>query len=148
MKNKQLINHLQQLLDVTNDSITVYKKAVAYARDREVRQLFSKGLVRHINYSRELKNEIKAAGGKAKDSRTLFGMITKIWADIKTTISTDQERTMLEDINGHEKYVIDVYYEMLKPNWLPLHLRQLLKKQLFGIKLVSTETEQANWVFI
>jgi uncharacterized protein (TIGR02284 family) len=148
MKNKKLNQHLQNLLNVTSDSIILYKKGVAYSRDREIRQLLSKGLAKRMNYANDLRIAMKLSGSKPTEGRTLFGMIYKVWADIKTTISTDKERTMLEDINNHNKYVIDVYTDMLKPNWIPLEVRTLLSQQRLDIAYINKETDLVTWLFV
>jgi uncharacterized protein (TIGR02284 family) len=130
------------------DSIILYKKAIGYSRDREIRELLSKGLAKRIKYCIDLKDVIKIHEGTPAEGHTVIGMINKVWADIKTTISTDRERTMLEDINCHNKYVMDIYTKMLKPNCLPEQVRTLLIKQRLDIAYINKETDHITWLFV
>ncbi|MBW4891149.1 PA2169 family four-helix-bundle protein [Mucilaginibacter sp. HMF5004] len=145
--DKKLTEQLQNLLSIANDSIAVYKKATNDAKGPEFTALFNDYLIQRSDDAKELKEAIVAAGGNPEQSGSVLGTLNRYWIGIKTTISSDEERILLEASESHDKSAIAEYDEVLKSIELSPGLRAILEDQRAGIEKALIRAEQLGRVY-
>ena len=145
--NKKLTEQLQNLLSIANDSIAVYKKASNDAKGPEFTTLFNDYMIQRSEDAAELKAAINTMGGNAEQSGSVLGTLNRYWIDIKTTISNDEERTLLEASESHDRSAIAEYDAVLRSTEITPELRALLEEQRAGIEKALTRAQQLGRVY-
>jgi uncharacterized protein (TIGR02284 family) len=144
---KKLTGQLQNLLSIANDSIAVYKKAANDAKGPEFTALFNDYLIERSEDAKKLQQAIIALGGNVDQSGSVLGTLNQYWIDIKTIISSDEERILLEASESHDKSAIAEYDKVLQSAELTSELRALLEEQRTGIEKALTRARQLGKVY-
>jgi len=145
--NKKLTGQLQNLLSIANDSIAVYKKAANDAKGQEFTTLFTDYLIQRTEDANELKAAITQLGADPEQSGSTLGTLNRFWIGIKTTLSSDEERVLLEASESHDRSAIEEYNTVLKSEELTPELRALLEEQREGIEKALIRAEQLGRVY-
>ncbi|OCX50839.1 hypothetical protein BEL04_19110 [Mucilaginibacter sp. PPCGB 2223] len=146
--NDKTLEQLKHLLSITTDSIEGYKQSADSSPGQEFTTLFTDYLIQRREYAEELKSAIISLGGDASTvSGGTFSALGRLWTNIKTTISSDAERTALEACMADEKAVIAEYEKVLENTELSAQLREILTGQKEGIERALTRGEQLARVY-
>ena len=146
--NDKTVEQLKHLLSITTDSIEGYKQAADNSPGQEFTALFTDYLIQRREYAEGLKSTINVLGGDA-DSVTggTFSGLGRLWTHIKTSMSSDAERTALETCMADEKAVLAEYEKVLESTALNAGVREMLIEQKEGIERALTRSEQLARVY-
>lgn len=136
-KNEKIIDVLNDLVQINNDRIRGYEKAIEDTKPEESNydSLFEEMIDQSHRYKQELVNEINSLGGKAdKDSTTGSGKIYRAWMDVKSAFQGHSEKSALELSEFGEDAAQKAYEEALSTDNLPGSTRQLLLTQKAKLK--------------
>src|ERR1700748_484946 len=146
--NNKTVEQSKHLLSITTDGMDGYKQAADNSPGPEFTALFTAYLIQRGEHADELKKAIKKLGG---DSETVsggtFSALGRLWTTIKTTISSDAERTALEACTADEKAAIAEYDKVLADPGLSADIKELLTDQKAGIERALTRSEQLGRVY-
>jgi uncharacterized protein (TIGR02284 family) len=96
--NEKLIETLNGLIEINNDRVNGYEKAIEETKDLDVdlRAIFNGMASESRKYSAELSKTVAGLGGTAADGTTNSGKVYRVWMDIKTLFTGHTRRSLLE----------------------------------------------------
>ena len=130
---KATITILNDLIEINNDRIKGYEKAIEELKDgdQDLKTLFA----RMIDESREARNalgkEVQVLGADMEpaDATTTSGKIYKAWMDVKAIFTGHNRHTVLSNCEFSEDAAQKAYKIALENEHLPAYLRQMIEQQ-------------------
>lgn len=130
---KATITILNDLIEINNDRIKGYEKAIEEIKDgdQDLKTLFA----RMIEESREARNalgkEVQVLGADMEpaDATTTSGKIYKAWMDVKAIFTGHNRHTVLSNCEFGEDAAQKAYKIALEDENLPEYLRQMIEQQ-------------------
>jgi uncharacterized protein (TIGR02284 family) len=141
MERKETIEILNDLIEIHNDRIKGYTRAIEELKegDQDLKSIFTS----MIDESREIRmvlgQEVQALGGKMEDSTTNSGKIYRAWMDVKAVFTGHSRQTVLENCEFGEDAAQRAYDAALSEDDLPAFLRQMLSEQQHRLKASHDE---------
>lgn len=140
--NENAIEVLNDLIQINNDRIEGYKRAIkeADASDVDLKAIFQRMEDESRQYLAELNREVVKLGGEAATGTTVSGKIYRAWMDVKATFTGSDRLAVLENCEFGEDAAQKAYKEALESDEnISLDLRQLISNQKAALK-VSHDT--------
>lgn len=134
---------INDLIQINNDRIAGYQKAIEIATRLDLENLNSI-FVEYMNQSElfieELKPYLEQQGSPATDGTMISGKLFRIWMDIKSAISGNDEKSLLASCEQGEDAFKKTYKDVVdNEGWEITHdLLLLIEKQL-AIQLEAHE---------
>ncbi|MEO8721092.1 MAG: PA2169 family four-helix-bundle protein [Ginsengibacter sp.] len=135
--NENAIDALNDLVQINNDRIKGYKKAIedTQEEDQDYDSLFENMIEQSIEYKHELIEEINQLGGEAdEDETTNSGKVYRAWMDVKSAFQGHSKKSALELCEFGEDAAQKAYEDALSTDDLPISSRQLLTSQKSKLK--------------
>ncbi len=135
--NEELIEVLNDLVEINNDRITGYEKAIDEAKDIDVdlQATFSKMADESRKYKAELVQEVTRLGGEPATGTTNSGKIYRIWMDVKATFTGHSRQAVLENCEFGEDAAQKAYKMALSSDAeMTADTRQLITSQQSSLK--------------
>jgi uncharacterized protein (TIGR02284 family) len=133
-----LVNVLNDLVQINNDRIEGYEKAIEDTKSSEsiYDHLFNQMIQQSRQYKQELITAISQIGGDADSgSTTNSGKIYRMWMDVKSAFAGKSDKSALELCEFGEDAAQKAYDEALKSSAnMPAGIRQLLVTQQQQLK--------------
>lgn len=133
MKQSEIVDVLNDLVQINNDRIAGYEKAIKDSKpeDAGYHSMFRRMIDESSKYKMELISAINSLGGEAEiRSTTNSGKIYRLWMDIKSTFAGKSEASVLELCEFGEDAAQKAYEEALKSDVeMSPAIRELLVKQ-------------------
>lgn len=135
--NEKLEEVLNDLIEINNDRITGYEKAIDEAKDIDVdlKAIFSKMADESRKYKAELTNAVTSLGGDPATGTTNSGKIYRVWMDVKATFTGHDRKTVLENCEFGEDAAQKAYKLALASDAeMDAETRQLITSQQASLK--------------
>ncbi|HEY0054727.1 MAG TPA: PA2169 family four-helix-bundle protein [Pedobacter sp.] len=133
-RNEELIDGLKHLLHIANDGKEGYKTAADDADSAELKALFTTYSIQRSEFEMELKSCIRQLGADSdNDSGGPLGAIHRVWMDIKTAVTGNDNHAILDACITGEKAAIEAYDKVLLDSSLPQEMRETLTSQRSSI---------------
>ena len=136
--NDGLIDVLNDLIQINNDRIEGYEKAIEDTRsgDSDYESLFNQMIQQSSGYKQELINEVRRIGGDPEwNSTTNSGKIYRMWMDVKSAFTGKTDQSALELCEYGEDAAQKAYNEALNSSDIILDdTRELIRKQKSQLK--------------
>ena len=136
--NDGLIDVLNDLIQINNDRIEGYEKAIEDTRsgDSDYESLFNQMIQQSSGYKQELINEVRRIGGDPEwNSTTNSGKIYRMWMDVKSAFTWKTDQSALELCEYGEDAAQKAYNEALNSSDIILDdTRELIRKQKSQLK--------------
>lgn len=116
--NENLVSELNKLVEINNDRIRGYERAIAETEDKELKSLFKDMVTHSQKYKLELSNDIKSLGAKPTEGTKKFGKIFLGWMDIQAALTGKDRKEILKSCESGEDAALEVYEEVLKSDIL------------------------------
>ena len=99
MANENLTEVLNDLVQINNDRIEGYRRAISETKDLDVdlKTLFEGMVSESEGYKSELSNLIGRLGGETTTSTTVSGKLYRAWMDVKATFTGSSRQAILEN---------------------------------------------------
>lgn len=96
--NEKLIEVLNGLIEINNDRVNGYEKAIEETKDldMDMRAIFRSMANDSNTYSNELSALVSGFGGTPADGTTNSGKAYRVWMDIKSTFTGHDRQSVLE----------------------------------------------------
>ncbi len=136
--NEKLIEVLNDLIQINNDRIAGYDKAIVSveASDVDLKTTFRKLADQSEGYRLHLTEEVVKLGGEPADGSTNLGVIYRAWMDIRKTFTSDDRQAALNSCEGGEDAALKAYKDALASDAeMSADVRQLLTSQQAEIKI-------------
>jgi len=141
--NQKVAEVLNDLIQINNDRITGYEKALKELKGNEndLRDIFTG----YIDQSRNLRNalgtEVETLGVKMDDGTTTSGKIYRAWMEVKALFTGNDRQTVLNNCEYGEDAAQKAYKEALKTDNLPAYLFALINRQKDELKKAHDEVK-------
>ena len=139
--NKQLIDDLNHLVTICNDGKYGYETAAEDADSAALRAMFSGYSAERAEFTQQLKEEIRKAGGDPDHGGGPLGAIHRAWIDVKSALATKDNKAVLGACITGEKAAVNAYSTVLKSNDLPANTRSVLNQQRRSIEETLNKVE-------
>ena len=135
--NKELVEMLNDLVQINNDRIEGYEKAIEDTGAAAAYKVtFEKMIVQSTRYRDELITAVRKAGGDPEwDATTNSGKIYRAWMDVKSAFTGHSDKSALELCEFGEDAAQKAYQEALEDSsMMPAEIRSLIISQQAGLK--------------
>ena len=133
VRNDALIDVLNDLVQINNDRIAGYEKAIKDSKpeDSAFHSMFRRMIDESSQYKRELIGAINTLGGEADiRSTTASGKVYRVWMDVKSTFTGRSDLSVLELCEFGEDAAQKAYDEALKSDVeMPAKIREIIVNQ-------------------
>lgn len=128
-RNDRMIEQLNDVLEKNYDAEKGYRKAAEDVHNQRLSTFFQEQSTERQQFSNELKAEIRSLGGNPEKSGSTAGSLHRGWIDFKSSLSSDNEEAVLEEVERGEKKALKEYNEMLNDREMPASTRQIIERQ-------------------
>lgn len=135
--NEETIDVLNDLIQINNDRIEGYEKALKDTHDSSSYDtLFNQMIRQSQGYKQQLVQEVRTIGGDPDwNETTNSGKIYRVWMDVKATFTGKSDKSALELCEFGEDAAQKAYDEALSSDvTLPASVRSLLVSQKSELK--------------
>lgn len=130
--NEKTVEVLNDLIEINNDRVTGYEKAIEETKDLDVdlRAIFQSMANDSRKYAAELTQEVSKFGGEATTDTTTSGKIYRAWMDVKATFTGHERQSVLESCEFGEDAAQKAYNAALASDAeMTTEVRQLITSQ-------------------
>jgi len=113
-KTEKLIAHLNDLVEINNDRIQGYERAIAENEDEELDYLFITMASHSKTNKADLSREISLLGGIPTETTKTSGKLFRLWMDIKAALTGKNKQEILASCEFGEDAAIETYDVVLK----------------------------------
>nr|MBC7612187.1 PA2169 family four-helix-bundle protein [Pseudopedobacter sp.] len=137
MKNQMTSEILNDLVQINNDRMVGYEKALSELNDQDndLKFLFLEMIHHSRSYKMALSTELNVLGTKTDADTTIGGKIYRAWMDIKVLFTGSDRKTILNNCEFGEDAAQNAYKMALADEDLPAHIRSLITEQKQELKL-------------
>jgi uncharacterized protein (TIGR02284 family) len=136
-KNEKIVTQLNSLVEINNDRIQGYERAIAETDDEDLTYLFTNMAAHSRSYKSDLSREISSMGGEPTEGTKNSGKIFRVWMDIKAALTGKNRKEILSSCEFGEDAALDTYKTVIadEDNVLTDDLRKLIQIQKQEIQL-------------
>lgn len=135
--NEKLTEVLNGLIEINNDRVNGYEKAIEETKDLDVdlRAMFNGMASESRKYSGELSKVVSELGGTPADGTTNSGKVYRVWMDVKSMFTGHSRQSVLELCEFGEDAAQKAYKESLNSDAeMTAEIRQLITGQQEKLK--------------
>ena len=136
--NKEILN---DLVEITNDRITGYQKAIEelHVEDTDLKNLFVEMIRQSHRHKAALVQELQVMGVEPDTGTTTSGKIYRAWMDIKAVFTGHDRETVLKNCEFGEDAAQKAYKTALESEGLSANIRSLISDQKMELKASHDE---------
>jgi uncharacterized protein (TIGR02284 family) len=128
-----VVDALQDLVECCKDGEYGFRTSAEQASSAELKSLFAQRADDCRRAADELNQQIRSLGGKAEDSGSALGAVHRGWVSVRTTLSTYDDKAVLEECERGEDNAVARYRKALKQQ-LPEPVRQIVERQAQAVQ--------------
>lgn len=135
-KTEKIVTQLNDLVEINNDRIQGYERAIAENEDEELDYLFITMASHSKTNKADLAREISLLGGIPTEGTKTSGKLFRMWMDIKAALTGKNKEEILLSCEFGETAAIDTYDTVIedKAAVLTEQLHTLIESQKKGIQ--------------
>ncbi len=139
--HKNLVHVLTDLLEKNYDAEKGYKKALEHATNPDLKNFLKNQAVQRNHFATELDKYIHQLNEHPDDRKTgtALGSLHRFWMDFKSTLTKQNDESILEECLRGEKASLKEYKEKLEKNILNPNVKQMLEEH--RNKILKTITQ-------
>jgi uncharacterized protein (TIGR02284 family) len=136
MQNNNTIEVLNDLIEINNDRIAGYQKAIEESKpgDTDLEVLFLSMISQSHQVKNALATEIQTMGGTIANGTTTSGKIYRAWMDVKAVFTGHDRKTVLANCEAGEDAAQEAYKSAMEQKGIPAYIRQMLVEQKDRLK--------------
>jgi uncharacterized protein (TIGR02284 family) len=129
--SKETIEVLNDLIQINNDRIIGYEKAIHQTRqeDSDLKILFASMVAESHRMKIALATEVQTLGAEIQQGTSTLGKIYRAWMEVKAMLNGHNRHTILAECESLEDATQEAYRSALSHE-LPAFIRDLLSRQL------------------
>lgn len=128
--NSNQIKTLNNLITTLYDGENGYKEAAEEVDNVTLATRFRQLAQQRYNFGHEIKPFIKSLGGEVDKGGSVAANLHRVWMDLKTAISGNDEAAILNECIRGEESAVEAYEEALKDTTLVGPARETVVTQL------------------
>ncbi len=131
MKTSEAIENLNDLIQINNDRIKGYERAIKELKkdDNDLKTLFTVFIDQSRQNIMALGKEVQALGSDMDRTTTVTGKIYRMWMDVKAVFTGHDRHNILENCEFGEDAALKAYNAVFRSRDLPEYLKQMIVKQ-------------------
>lgn len=139
--NKETIEILNDLVQINNDRIAGYEKAIKELKDEDenLKVLFLNMIDESRQAKLDLDNKVQVLGGMMEGGTTNSGKIYRAWMDVKAIFTGHGRHAILSNCHFGEDAVQTAYKTALASYNLPAYIREMISYQQQLLKVSHDE---------
>lgn len=137
--NKELIKHLNELLEKNIDAVRGYKEAADDVKNPSLKTFLERNASARQSFTQDLRQEIVSLGGDPKDDTSVAADLHRGWINFKSAIAGHDEESVLEECIRGEEAALSEYDDVMKDYEIPQGLRNKIQTQRDQIQQNHTE---------
>lgn len=145
MENEKIIGAVNDLIQINNDRVVGYEKAIdeLHDEDADLKTLFHRYIIESRNNTKELSQEIIRLGDTPSEGTTNSGKIYRVWMDLKAAIAGKDRKTILSNCEFGEDAAQKAYDTALNMDVVyEPSLRDLIVRQKATLKAAHDEVKR------
>ena len=131
--NDNVVDVLNDLLESCRDGEQGFQASAEHAHTGELKSLFTRRAQECALAAGELAQAVHAYGGTPADGGTISGALHRSWIAIKTALSSNDDKVVLEECERGEDAAVARYQKALE-HALPADVRALVQRQAEGAR--------------
>src|SRR5205809_139661 len=142
--NQKVIEVLNDLIQINNDRIAGYERALKELKDAtgdDLRSLFLSFIDQSRNFKSALGTEVQTLGADMDKGTTASGKIYRAWMDVKALFTGHDRQTVLDNCEYGEDAAQKAYKSALETENLPAYLYALITRQKEELKRSHDEVK-------
>jgi uncharacterized protein (TIGR02284 family) len=132
--NEKTVALLNNIIEINNDRIEGYEKAVKETEDDDLKFLFNKMANESRGHRSELISLVVSLGGSPAEGTKTSGKIYRAWMDIKAALSGKDAHTIISSCEFGEDAALEEYEGVLRENELTGKARETVASQRINIQ--------------
>lgn len=137
MEHKACIEALNDLIQINNDRIAGYQKAIDELkedRDNDLKSLFVSMIDESILNKKELESLVTEYGGTPDEGTTTSGKLYRAWMDVKAVFTGGDRETVLNNCEAGEDAAQKAYQMALDDEDVMPRTKELIRKQKSALR--------------
>lgn len=134
MTREKIVDTLNDLIQITEDSHEGYRKSAEDVDDPELKDLFNDLAAQRGAMVRELQKFVAEQGGAPESTGTVLGGAHRVFIDLKAAVLGRDRHAILAEVERGESEAVRRYEQALEVE-LPQHLRDAVAEHLDRIRL-------------
>ena len=128
-----VIDVLKDLVETCFDGEYGFRACAEQAKRADIKTLLMQRAEDCKRGAQQLADEIHKLGGKISEGGSAMGAVERGWVAVKTTLSTDDDKAVLEECERGEDNALARYRKALKKP-LPADVKLVVERQLQGVQ--------------
>jgi uncharacterized protein (TIGR02284 family) len=128
-----IVDALQDLVECCKDGEYGFRESAEQAKRQDLKTVFLQRADDCRRGAEELNQQIRQLGGSVKDSGSALGALHRGWVSVKTTLSTYDDKAVLEECERGEDNALARYRKALKQQ-LPEHAKAVVERQYQAVQ--------------
>ena len=120
---------LNQLLEINNDRVEGYKKALHETDQSDLKDLFKEMAEHSFKIRNELANEVIKLNQKPSTGTSTSGKVFRAWMDLRAALTQKDRKAILSSCEFGEDAAQETYESVLKSDKLAPDVRSLISQQ-------------------
>ena len=133
MDTQETIDILNDLIETSKDGEYGFRTSAEQVKTPSLRSLLERRATECAQAASELQQVVLRLGGKAEESGSAAGAMHRGWVAVKSTLSTYDDKAVLEEVERGEDVALESYRDALQED-LPPEVRSLVERQFEGVK--------------
>lgn len=139
---EEQIEELNEILAKCYDAEKGYKEAADKVEDPKLKSLFREYAQQRYDFGHQIKNEIRSLGGEVDKGDTLAAKAHRVWMDIRSALSGDDESAVLKEAIRGENNALENYNDAIEDMPTTSSAYRLLVDQRNQVRTALNRLEQ------
>lgn len=114
MNNDKQVNALNNLVARCCDAEEGFKDAAENVVNPKLKTMFREFSQQRNKFGNEIKGHIRSIGGEVDNGTSVAADLHRVWMDVKTALSTNDEASILNEVKRGEEYALESYNDALE----------------------------------
>lgn len=128
-----VLDALDDLTECCKDGEYGFRACAEQAERQDLKTVFQQRAEDCRKAAEELKTQIRTLGGNPDDRGSVAGAMHRGWVAVKSTLSTYDDKAVLEECERGEDNALARYRKALKQP-MPANIKQIVERQLQGVQ--------------
>jgi uncharacterized protein (TIGR02284 family) len=136
MNTEKAIKLLNELIQINNDRMEGYQKAMDDTDEVDLKGLFRECAITSSRLTAQLIEEVEDMDGDPIEGTSTSGKLYRIWMDIKTALSNNDRGAILNACEYGEDWAVKAYEQIMheEPDFLTMDQKEMIRDHYTIIK--------------
>jgi uncharacterized protein (TIGR02284 family) len=141
METTEKVHVLNDLIEINNDRVAGFEKAMTNIEDANVdlKELFQRFSQQSRRFSQELSAIVANHGGDVETGTSASGSMHRAWIDVKSLFGDNDREAILNEAERGEDAIKKAYRDALADTDLPVDSRDIVARQSADINAAHDE---------